>query len=249
MRGLMSEQTISTPDTIRVELVSTKAKNSKTYVIDLRVNSPGALSYFDFGGLNTAPAMVRLAKAKGLDVIAITDFYSATYVDKAKLAAKESELTVLPGVMIRAQILDCNEVMLCCIFPENYTSGKISEFLQALEVPASAAFNREYIVKTDLHEIMKIAAEFNAIVFPSRMDKTPHRKAAIKSLISDYGFTAFDLAHYEESVRWFKHVWPDQEFALLSFSNANVLAQVGNRSTVVSMSTPGYSGLKALITG
>src|SRR5688572_10321035 len=70
----------------------------KSYVMDLRVHTPESLGYFGIDEIDTAPALVRLAKVKGLDVIAITDFFSADFIDRIMAAAKDSPLTVIPGV-------------------------------------------------------------------------------------------------------------------------------------------------------
>jgi hypothetical protein len=78
------------------------------------------------------------------------------------------------------------------------------------------------------------------------MDKTPHRLAAIPTLVEKYGFRAFDLA-YADSIRFFKSKWPKIKFQLFSFSNAHALAQVGSRIAKVKMSEPGFTGIKAMV--
>lgn len=224
-----------------------KRKRRRSYVVDLRIHSPSSLAYLGIDGIDTAPAMVRLAKVKGLDVIAVTDYYSSKYVDRIMNAAKETKITVLPGVVIRCSIDSCDDVNLAILFDDANTSSVIDNFLRELDVPASADGNESYIVKRKFDEVLAVIDKFNGLAIPSRMDKTPYRKAAIKHLVEDYGFRAFDLAYFPDSKKIFKEAWPSTEFELLSFSNANALAQIGSRISKVKMHKPGFLGLKDVI--
>jgi len=220
----------------------------KSYVMDLRIHSPASLGYLGIEGLDTAPALIRLAKVKGLDVIAVTDYYSGQFVDRVIKAARNcsSPVTVIPGVVIRCVVGPCDDVLLVCLFPESYTSSHIEQFLGALQVPTSAFGDRNYLIQTPLSEILKIVDQFQGIAVPSRMDKTPSRLAVIPTLVEEHGFRAFDLA-YSDSVKYFKSRWPRIKFHLFSFSNANTLAQVGSRMSRVKMPCPGFAGLRQLV--
>lgn len=219
----------------------------KSYVMDLRIHSPASLGYLGIEGLDTAPALVRLAKVKGLDVIAVTDFYSGQFIDRVAGAARtcRSPLTVLPGVVIRCAVESCDDVPLLCLFPEAYTSSQIDAFLDRLQVPADVRGQQHFIVRIGLPEILTAVDDFQGLAVPSRMDKTPSRLSVIASLVEKHGFRAFDLA-YSDSVKFFKSRWPRIKFHLFSFSNANTLAQVGSRMSRVRMPMPGFEGLKHL---
>ncbi len=223
----------------------TKAR-LKTYTLDLRIHSPVALGHFGMDGVDTIPALVRLAKNKGLDVIAVTDFYNGDSVDRVKSAASNCELIVIPGVDIRASIKECNDIQLTCLFPEAITTANVEQFLADLHVPAAAKGRRDFIVPLELAEILKVVDAHGGACFPSRMDKTPARMGAIPSLVETYGFRAFDLA-YTDSSRFFELRWPKTKFNLFSFSNANALAQVGSRSARVKLDTPNYQSLSQLV--
>jgi hypothetical protein len=218
----------------------------KSYVLDLRIHSPASLGYLGIEGIDTAPALVRLAKVKGLNVIAVTDFYSGHYIDRIMAAAVGSEVTVIPGVVIRCCVADCDDVTLSCLFPLSFNTQKIEEFLGALEVPASAFGNRQYLVKMPFKKILSTIESFGGIALPSRMDKTPHRMNAIPTLVDEYGIRTFDLA-YHDSSRFFKKNWPKTKFNLFSFSNANALAQVGSRTARVKLLEPSFEALSALM--
>lgn len=219
---------------------------SKSYVLDLRVKSPASRGYLGVEGLDSAPAIVRLAKVKGLDVIAITDLFSADFVDRMVSAAKDSPLTVIPGVSIRCRVGSCDDVMFACLFGESVTGERINEFLRALEVPTDAAARAMHLVKKPLPEVLSVIDSFGGVAIPSRLDKTPTQKSIIKDLVETYGFRAFDLA-YADSCEYFKKTWPKVAFQLFTFSDANALAQIGSRTAKVKMAVAGFEGIRELV--
>jgi hypothetical protein len=189
---------------------------------------------------------VRLAKVKGLDVIAITDLFSADFVDRMVAAAKGSALTVIPGVGIRCRVGGCNDVILSCLFSEDTTAERIREFLRELCIPATG-FDRElYVVSKPLDEVLHILERYQGIAIPSRLDKTPYRSTVIPELVETYGFRAFDLA-YADSASVFKKRWPKISFKLFSFSDANALAQIGSRIATVKLVSPGFDGIRQVV--
>ncbi|MCO6430929.1 MAG: hypothetical protein J5J00_08715 [Deltaproteobacteria bacterium] len=233
------------PKNLSASIEKSRAKK-KSYLMDLRIHSPASLGYLGIEGIDTAPALVRLAKVKGLDVIAVTDFYSAAYIDRVIDAARNTSLIVIPGVDLRVTLKNCDDVILSCLFPESSNAQAIHDFLRALGVPSAAMGNRKYLVSHPFDHVLSIIDEFGAVALPSRMDKTPHRLAVLPQLVETYGFRAFDLA-YADSVSIFRSRWPKIKFQLFSFSNANALAQVGSRMARVKMPDPGFAGIKHLV--
>jgi hypothetical protein len=219
---------------------------SKSYVMDLRVHSPATIGYSGFSGLDSAPAIVRLAKVKGLDVIAITDLFSADFVDRMVSAAKGSALTVIPGVGIRCRVGGCNDVILSCLFSEDTDAECIRGFLRDLCVPMAGIDRETYVVSKTLDEILHILERYQGIAIPSRLDKTPYRSAVIPELVETYGFRAFDLA-YADTASTFKKRWPKTSFKLFSFSDANALAQIGSRIATVKLVAPGFDGIRQVV--
>lgn len=219
---------------------------SKSYTLDLRIKSPASRGYLGIDGLDSAPAIVRLAKVKGLDVIAITDLFSTDFVDRMVSAAKGSPLTVIPGVSIRCRVGNCDDVVMSCLFEESTTAERINAFLRALGVPNSESAKRDYLVTRPLTEILKALDEFGGIAIPSRLDKTPNQKLVIRELVETYGFRAFDLA-YMDSSEYFKKTWPKTQFHLFTFSDANALAQIGSRTARVKLPNPGFQGIRQIV--
>lgn len=224
-----------------------KAKTRpKSYVMDLRVHSPATIGYTGFNGLDSAPAIVRLAKVKGLDVIAITDLFSADFVDRMVAAAKGSPLTVIPGVGIRCRVGTCSDVILSCLFSEDTSGGRIREFLKELRIPSPPFELAQYVVSKPLDEVLHILEKYQGIAIPSRLDKTPHRLAVVPELVETYGFRAFDLA-YSDSASVFRKRWPKLGFRFFSFSDANALAQIGSRIATVKLAAPGFDGIRQVV--
>ena len=241
----MTTQRNDSPATLSQQVEKTKTRQ-KSYVMDLRVQSPASIGYFGVDGLDSAPAIVRLAKVKGLDLIAITDFYSGEFIDRMVIAAKSSPLTVISGVSVRCRIKTCSDVIISCLFPESITSAGISDFLRELNVPTEARGNPDYVMTATIDQLLHALSTRNGIAIPSRLDKTPHRMSIIPELVETYGFRAFDLA-YMDSAAFFKKRWPKVKFHLFTFSDANALAQIGTRNAKVKMPTPGFEGLRELI--
>jgi PHP family Zn ribbon phosphoesterase len=223
--------------------IEKSSSKSKSYSLDLRIHTPSSLGYISIEGIDTVPALLSLAKVKGLDVIAITDLFTGESIDKFKEAARDYQITVLPGCDLRCTISNCNDVILTCLFPEACSSSTIESFLYQLGVNAEDRKNLRFSIEKDLSSILSTVDEFQGVAFPSRIDKTPAGTATIPLLVEEYGFRTFDLA-YQESEKIFHSRWPKYKFKLFTFSNAYALAQIGTRTSKVKMGSPGFEGVK-----
>jgi len=228
------------------EFLAKPPKKGKSYRADLRVHSPGTRGYFSTGGVEPGAALVRLAKTKGLDVIAVTDSYNANFVDCVREVAKNSSVDMIPGLELRCRIGDCEEGYLIALFPEDKTSADLFEILTRLGVPQSEYGNQDYILQGNIREVVEIIESAGGLVIPSRMDKTPYRQLAIPTLVEEFGIHAFDLVH-PENTDFFKDRWPDGKFTFFTFSNANALAQLGSRTAKIKMEIPGFQGLQQIV--
>lgn len=238
-----NKKTPANSSKLKVEKTRTRRKS---YTMDLRIHSPASLGYIGVEGIDTAPAVVRLAKVKGLDVIAVTDFYSGSFVDEMIDAAKDSTLTVIPGVVIRCSLGGCDDVILLCLFPEEFRKDRIEKFLTDLDIPKSAFGNKEFLTATPFDQVLDSVDELGGVAIPSRMDKTPYRRSIIPTLVEEYGFRAFDVA-LPDNAEIFKKDWPKIKFQIFSFSNAQALAQVGSRIATVKMPAPGFEGIRDIV--
>ncbi len=218
----------------------------KKVTVDLRMHSPMSEGYFSTGGVDPAGAMIRLAKAKGLDMIAVTDYNSAEFLELIQDKAKETSVSVLPGLDLRCQVAECDEIYFVALFEEEKTSTDLYRVLAEIGVPLSARGSKNFVVKKSLKEIIEVVEREGGILIPSRVDKTPNRLHAAKTLVEDFGFHAFDMVH-PDNPEYFKDRWPSGEFTFFSFSNANSLGQVGSRTFSTKIPKDGFKGLKAVI--
>jgi PHP family Zn ribbon phosphoesterase len=217
----------------------------KSYIMDLRIHAPVALGYMGIEGIEAAPALIRLAKVKGIDCIAITDFYTGKFVDRVVQAAANSSIKVIPGVTLRAKLSSCDDVVLCALFEEGTGSAQIADLVAALGVDTSAEGNSTVIVPRPFAEIIDEVEKRGGVLFPSRIDKTPHRMSVLNELVETYGFRTFDLAYFE-STKHFKKTWPKRKFNLFSFSEAHSLAQIGSRVAKIKLYDLNFAALSAL---
>jgi hypothetical protein len=228
----------------QVEKVSTG--KTQNYVMDLRVHSPNSLGYRGIDGLDTAPALVRLAQVKGIDLLGVTDFYCGKFVDRVRSAAQNTTITVIPGVDMRCTVGSCNDAEMSCLFPETFASEDIQVLLRDLGIPEECSGDSSFRVGHSLEELLQKVEGVGGVMLPSRMDRTPSRRKVIPRLVEEFGFRTFDLAHADSAV-YFEQTWPQIEFHLFSFSNANALAQVGSRIARVPLDNPGFSSLKQFL--
>ncbi len=229
----------------KAAFIAKPPKGAKKYAIDLRVHTPVSEGYFSTGGIDPAAAMVRLAKSKGLDMIAITDYNTADFVDLVKNEARETSVTILPGVDLQCAVGGCHEVSFVALFPEEYSSKEINGILEELGIPENAKGRKAFTLREELKRIIEVVESRGGILLPTRLDNTPHRVNAVKELVEKYGFHAFDLVH-PDNPEYFKEHWPSGEFTFISSSNANALGQIGSRGMQLKLTSPGFSGLKSL---
>jgi hypothetical protein len=217
----------------------------KNYVMDLRVHSPLALGWRGIEGVDSAPALVKLAKVKGIDVIALTDFYSGAFVDQLQEAARSSKLLIIPGFDMRCCIGACKDSEITCLLPENFSSEIITHLLKTIGIPEESFGDSTYQVEMNFTELVKIIEANGGVILPTRMDRTPIRRSVLPLLVEEFGFRTFDLAH-TDSVNLFKEKWPNIDFNLFTFSNARVLAQIGSRTVTVPLPELGFAGVRNL---
>lgn len=231
----------------RSNFIAKPQKSAKKAHVDLRVHTPASEGYLTTGGVDPASAMLRLAKAKGLDMIAVTDYHSAEFVDIVKSRARETDVKILPGLDLRCAIGNCDEVHLVALFPENYGSGELNDVLNKLSIPTHKRGRKNYCIEKPVTHVIAVIEENGGVIIPSRLDITPHKMKTLHELIDTFGFHVFDLAH-PDNPEYFKQHWPDGEFTFVSFSNANALGQIGARSNPIKIPEVGFQGIKHLAT-
>ena len=220
-------------------------KGARSFLVDLRIHLYGTIGCFSSGGIDPCPALVRLAKVKGLDAIAITDYFCFSFTDRVREAASNlsTKISVMPGVDLLCQVGECKEVSVVALFPESSTGAELSSLLVDLGVPKSAYGRKDHRLAAPFAEVLSAVEAYGGVVVPSRIDKTPYRQLAIPHLVEDYGLRAFDLVH-ADGAELFRRRWPQGGFSFFSFSNAHSLGQVGSRATKVRLRRANFGGIK-----
>lgn len=217
-------------------------KVGKSFKVDLRVHSPGTVGFFTMGGVETASALVRLSKVKGLDIVGITDYYNGVAIDEVKEVGRQAGLTVIPGVDLCCKVGLCEEVHLSALFPETFSSGNVFDLLEVLQVPVAMYGRQDYCLEVDLASVLHEVESRGGVVIPTRLDMTPHRQLAIRPLVEQFGFHAFDVV-YPDNLECFRD-WPNGQFTFVGFSNAYSLGQVGSRTERMKLPEPTFEAIK-----
>jgi energy-coupling factor transporter ATP-binding protein EcfA2 len=116
----------------------------------------------------TPEQWVQEAINKELDCVAVTDHNSGQYIDKIKEAAKNTSLTVFPGVEIT-----CSDakIHLLVLFDVDKTSQDVYDFL--IKAGIESKDFAEQTAQTDmkLRDVAQLANERGAIVIPAHIDE------------------------------------------------------------------------------
>jgi glycerophosphoryl diester phosphodiesterase len=218
----------------------------KEYNMDLRIHSPAMDSYFFSSSEDSCTALVRLAKAKGLDVITVTDLYNMNYLEALKKRAAIEGIRIIPGFEFTCKLGFCDDLQFLALFPEEFSSPQINLVLNSLGVASNLAARINLRINLPIEKIIQVIEDNEGILIPTHIDKTPIRQETAKVLIDMFGFHAFDLL-YADDVQFFKQIWPAGEFTFFNFSNSNSLAQIGNRNSSLRMPKEGFDGLKNIV--
>lgn len=250
------EQALNTIKLVKVSYCSTvkskgpflkkPPKTGKRCAFDLHIHSPATSGYLATEGVDAVHALVRLAKAKGLDMIAITDNHNAALVDLICSISKDVKLRVLPGLELQCRIGGCNEVFVIALFPETYTGGDLFEILNDIGIPESLFGRQGYCIDMPFGDVVNLIELRGGVLIPCHVDKTPYRQIAVPALVEEYGFRAFNLVHPEHT-NYFQERWPHGGFTFFSFSGANSLAQIGTKVVKTKLISSDFEGIKELV--
>lgn len=139
---------------------------TKWYKCDLHLHTPASLCFKD---RNVTPEeWVTAAIDKGLNCVAVTDHNTAAWIDEIKAAAKDTQLTVFPGVE-----LTCGDakVHLLILFDKDKGKQDVEDFIR------DAGIEREKFGQQDAHspknadDVFKLALERKAICIPAHIDE------------------------------------------------------------------------------
>lgn len=134
---------------------------------DLHLHTPASKCFKD--QKVTPEQWVQAAIDKGLSCVAVTDHNTGEWIDKIKEAAKDTELTVFPGVEIT-----CSDakVHLLILFDVDKGTKDIEDFLITSEIKREMFGEQEAHSPRSCAQILASCSSFyNSIVIPAHVDE------------------------------------------------------------------------------
>lgn len=171
-------------------------RGSRWYKCDFHIHTTASECFHDKD--ITAVQWVNKAIEKGLDCVAVTDHNSSLGIDEIKEAAKDSGLTVFPGVELTC---DTSKIHLLILFDTNKTSVDVNYFLARADIRSGDYGKQGTITTKSILQIAELAKSDGALVIPAHIDEYNGLGALsvdiLKKLYSDYGINAVQVVHKE----------------------------------------------------
>ena len=211
--------------------------------------------------------IVREARKKRLDIIAVTDHNSAENAQAVMVAAKDAELTVIPGM----EITTAEEVHVIGLFQDVATTlamqewvyerlqpGENDEDLFGMQVVANAddeveGMNPRLLIGAVQMDLGRVVAAIHAL---KGLAVAAHIDRSSFSVLGQLGFIPndVDLDALEISKRMTlaqaRRAFPDLDrFAMITSSDAHDLEDIGVSPTVLRLAGPELSELKCAFEG
>ena len=116
----------------------------------------------------TAQQWVDRAIEQGLDCVAVTDHNSPNGIEEIQEVAKETNLTIFPGVEITC---DSSKVHLLVLFDPSKRATDVGDFLIQCEIKRDDFGSQEAKTDKSINEIADIAFKNQGIVIPAHIDE------------------------------------------------------------------------------
>jgi PHP family Zn ribbon phosphoesterase len=223
---------------------------ARFWAVDLHVHTPGSedAAAADFG---TPDDIVSVARARGLDCIAVTDHNTASWCQKVAEAAVGKELVVLPGVEISTR-----EGHLLGIWEEGTPISVIEDLLIRVGIERADFGRLDVTTDSGLAQCAREISLAGGLAIPAHIDKErgllslPVRNHANATLV-DPAFAALEYVKLEtvESVR--QRIGGRELPALVQGSDAydaelsrHAASGIGIRRTLVKAARPDLVGIR-----
>jgi histidinol phosphatase-like PHP family hydrolase len=203
--------------------------------VDLHVHTPKSTCYRDASV--TPRQIVAAALSAGLDAIAITDHHSVAGAIEVRDAARESGLTVFPGIEITAR-----EGHFLGIFDTDAPAANLEDFLRWLGISPDTLGDGHLAVAGDIGSVLKEIEGRGGVAIAAHIERWPSGfleskeprevKAAIHA--SDH------LSALEITIPQDKGLWNDglvrgysKKYACVQASDSHSLAEIGRRYVMI----------------
>jgi ABC-type cobalamin/Fe3+-siderophores transport system ATPase subunit len=169
-------------------------KGSRWFKCDLHLHTTASKCFED--QTVTAQQWVDRAIEQGLNCVAVTDHNTGASIDEIKEAAKDTSLTIFPGVEITC---DASKVHLLIIFDTTKTTADIRDFLVRANIKAEDFGKQEAATISSIFEISELAIKDGALVIPAHIDEYNGLGSVsvgnLKKLYAEYEINAVQVVH------------------------------------------------------
>ncbi len=226
-------------------ITSTMSISGKQYRIDLHIHT-SASRCFKSQNLSLQKInqqIIKEARQKRLDLIAITDHYSLKNVKNIQMIAVTEGITVLPGIEFSIKTHLPEKVSLLAIFDEKADLVDIeNEVLLKLGISPENFGNGTLLINKPIADILKLINKFNGLIISSHQDKNESRMSLIPTLIGQ-GITLFDLRHPEKKDDFMEN-FAKHNIIPLTFSDAHKISDIGKYFMELPIPITSFNNLK-----
>lgn len=228
---------------------------------DLHLHTPASYDFAERDSV-TPEQWVEAARAKGLEVVAVTDHETADWVEKIRSAASVGEppLAVFPGVEINSR----EGVHLIVLFEPGTLPGRVDDLLAQCGIGVEMRGKRGVNASLGFLECLSSASGQHALAIAAHADRAASPGKGETSLLrvvkagnplnqilaSPYLRAAEVWTENEEQSGRLKRPLGHEDLpplGLLSSSDGHSLEQIGNRFTWIKMTRPDLEGLRLAI--
>ena len=205
--------------------------------------------------------IVNKALEHDLDIIAVTDHNSAENVRCVIQAARNTSLTVIPGMEVYVK----DEAHIVCLFASlgdalafqhviyealpdgDYDASFFGEQIICDESENIIGENNRLLalpVSLNVDQIADLVVEFNGIMIPAHVDRKAHSLLRTLSFMpNNLPVYAMEVAHSIEQAKKRFGILANGRYGIIRSSDAHDIAQIGTKYTFFKMEEPSFAEL------
>ncbi|MEW6088145.1 MAG: PHP domain-containing protein [bacterium] len=218
------------------------------YKLDLHIHTKASKCFKDekLSNAEINNAIVKQAKNKVLDLIAVTDHYTFKNYQEIKDAARKENIKVVPGMEFSLKAKTPEKVSLIALFDEQIEPFHLkNKIFSRLNIPPEAEGNGYFLIENGIPEILDMVRENKGLVFSAHQDKNEGRMLFVPDLVK-CGINLFDLrdpAGKDE----FSEKFSKYNIIPLTFSDSHKIEDVGKYFMELPLDKCSFFGFKNYI--
>lgn len=205
--------------------------------------------------------IMNMAIIKELDMIALTDHNSCKNCPALLEAAKNSDLTVIPGM----ELTTAEEVHVVCLFPtlENAMAFDAYVYERLMDVQnVPEIFGEQTLMNAqdepvgqvekllvnattiEISDVPALVAEYGGVCFPAHIDRSSNSVLSNLGYIPpECGFRTVEVYRPDTFFADGAHSEYKQAYHILTDSDAHYLEHIAERERCIHLEQPGFDGL------